>query len=73
MHLIRRRAGIGATRARPHGEAADPIATLSSLPSLRAPARLGGVCPNHRNLRYSEWPTDLERDGCGMTASRPHS
>jgi DNA helicase-2/ATP-dependent DNA helicase PcrA len=63
MHLI---PGIGpasAQRVLDHmAEAADPIAALSSVP---APPRAGDDWPTFvqaiGNLRYSEWPSDLER------------
>jgi DNA helicase-2/ATP-dependent DNA helicase PcrA len=63
MHLI---PGIGPAAAQRvldyMAEAADPIATLSSAPS---PPRAGGnwtaFVKAVGNLRYSEWPADLER------------
>jgi DNA helicase-2/ATP-dependent DNA helicase PcrA len=63
MHLI---PGIGpasAQRVLDHmAEAADPIAALSSVP---APPRAGddwaAFVQAIGNLRYSEWPSDLER------------
>jgi DNA helicase-2/ATP-dependent DNA helicase PcrA len=63
MHLI---PGIGPTSAQrvlDHmAEAADPIAALSNVPS---PPRAGddwkAFVQAVANLRYSEWPSDLER------------
>jgi DNA helicase II / ATP-dependent DNA helicase PcrA len=63
LHLL---PGIGSATAQRvldrMAEAVDPIAALASLPT---PARAGddwkGFVETAGNLRYSEWPTDLER------------
>jgi DNA helicase-2/ATP-dependent DNA helicase PcrA len=63
MHLIPGVGPAAAQRVLDHmAEAADPIAALSSVPS---PPRAGddwtAFVQAVGNLRYSEWPTDLER------------
>ncbi|MEH2511048.1 DNA helicase-2/ATP-dependent DNA helicase PcrA [Nitrobacteraceae bacterium AZCC 1564] len=63
LHLL---PGVGPTSAQrildQMGESADPISTLCGL---KAPARAGddwgAFIETAGNLRYSEWPTDLER------------
>jgi DNA helicase-2/ATP-dependent DNA helicase PcrA len=63
MHLI---PGVGPTSAQrvldQMAEAADPIAALSSVPSPpRAADDWKAFVQAVANLRYSEWPSDLER------------
>jgi DNA helicase-2/ATP-dependent DNA helicase PcrA len=63
MHLIPGVGPASAQRVLDHmAEAADPIAALSSVPS---PPRAGdewtAFVQTVGNLRYSEWPSDLER------------
>ena len=63
MHLIPGVGPASAQRVLDHmAEAADPIAALSSVPS---PPRAGddwkAFVQTVGNLRYSEWPADLER------------
>jgi DNA helicase-2/ATP-dependent DNA helicase PcrA len=63
LHLL---PGIGSATAQRvlerMAEAADPIATLAGIPT---PPRAGddwkGFVETLGNLRYSEWPVDLER------------
>jgi len=63
MHLV---PGVGSTSAQrvlDHmAEAADPIGALCSLPSPpRAGDNWSAFVRTVGNLRYSEWPTDIER------------
>jgi DNA helicase-2/ATP-dependent DNA helicase PcrA len=71
MHLIPGVGPASAQRALDHmAEAADPIAALSKIPS---PPRAGDdwttFAQTVANLRYSEWPSDLE---CARLWYEPH-
>jgi DNA helicase-2/ATP-dependent DNA helicase PcrA len=63
LHLLPGIGSVTAQRVLDHmAEAADPIAALANIP---APPRSGedwtGFVETLGNLRYSEWPVDLER------------
>jgi DNA helicase-2/ATP-dependent DNA helicase PcrA len=63
MHLIPGVGPASAQRVLDHmAEAADPIAALSKIPSPpRADDDWTTFAQTVQNLRYSEWPSDLER------------